>query len=56
MGDLEFIFDVVARRLPEAGVEHNLSLERDLKPLCEQFADEAIYGKLVRQIREVRSA
>jgi len=37
-------------------LEHDLSLERDLRPLCEQFADETIYKKLALQIQEVRSA
>ena len=36
--------------------EHDLSLEHDLKPLCEQFADEVIYERLAQRIREMRRA
>ena len=33
-------------------VEHGLDIEKDLKPLCDQFADQEIYLKLTQKIRE----
>lgn len=32
-------------------LEHGLDVEADLKPLCDRFADEQIYAKLVERIR-----
>jgi len=37
-------------------VEHRLDTEVDLKPLCDLFADEPIYLKLAKQIREQTNA
>ena len=37
-------------------VEHGLDIGADLKPLCDQFADELIYLKLAKQIREQTDA
>ena len=37
-------------------VEHGLDLEVDLKPLCDRFADQAIYRKLVEKIAEQADA
>lgn len=37
-------------------VEHQLDLEKVLKPLCGQFADENIYIRLAEHIREERNA
>jgi len=37
-------------------VEHGLDLEADLKPLCDRFADQPIYQKLVEKIAEQADA
>jgi hypothetical protein len=37
-------------------IEHNLDVENDLKPLCDQFADAEIFSKLTRHIKEQRNA
>ena len=37
-------------------LEHGLDIEKDLKPLCDQFADEPIYLRLADKIREQTDA
>ena len=37
-------------------VEHGLDLKADLKPLCDRFADQPIYQKLVEKIAEQADA
>ncbi len=37
-------------------IEHGLDLEAELKPLCEKYADQEIYSRLARKIREERHA
>jgi predicted nucleotidyltransferase len=34
-------------------MEHELDVDADLKPLCDKFADEAIFEKLSKHIREL---
>ncbi len=37
-------------------LEHGLDIEAELEPLCEKYADQEIYSRLARKIREERNA
>ena len=59
MTHLDTILRVAAEQLPAAGVDcltvlNDLDLEQDIRPLCEQFGTEEVFGRIRDQVKALK--